>query len=151
MLILVCALLACSPQASTPTNAPASLPTSAPTSLARAVPDCMPNIVAALDVPATFAPRFPFPSDLRVSATSNYFNDPNHIKVVGYTTLAFMDTAKYLNNALPKVGYKIVNSDAEQSEAEASFIGNGFSGAYVVRPMRACPSVTELTVVTLKQ
>ncbi|MEP7199501.1 MAG: hypothetical protein ABI874_06775 [Chloroflexota bacterium] len=114
-------------------------------------PACAPRVPAGLFMPTNFAPGFPFPPNLKLFKVAMLHNNPNEAQVVGYTPQTLNDALQWLARELPRAGYEVRNVDAEPGEADAQFVGNGWSGAYWVRDVGNCPGVTEWVVIALKR
>ena len=60
------------------------------------------------------------------------------------------EAAAFFGDALPERGYQVGIGDAEGSESEAPFTGNGFRGKWRVNGIPDCAAV-KLTLVLIEQ
>lgn len=70
--------------------------------------------------------------------------------LVGAVPGDLQDAASFFNDVLPERGYRVGIGDAEGTESEAPFTGNGFRGKWRVNGIPDCAAV-RLTLVLIDQ
>jgi hypothetical protein len=114
------------------------------------LPSCAPTNEPSVDLPANFAPNFPFPPGLRPIRAGSLNNNPNYVQVIGYVPLTLQDGVRYVLNEFPKAGYILGRGDSESGEAEATFTGNGWRGGFRMNVLPTCPGMTIWLIVVIK-
>jgi hypothetical protein len=114
---------------------------------ARALPAC------AKKSPAVARPRelpagFPLPPGTRITTARSL--NPSQLLIGGVIPADLQDAAGFFAETLPERGYQVGVGDAEATEAEAPFTGNGFRGRWRVNEIPDCPALT-LTLILIKQ
>jgi hypothetical protein len=93
-------------------------------------------------------PGFPLPAGTRIT-TARRLN-PSQLLIGGVIPADLQDAAGFFDTLLPERGYQVGVGDAEATEAEAPFTGNGFRGRWRVNEIADCPALT-LTLILIKQ
>ncbi|MGH7541108.1 MAG: hypothetical protein ACRELC_08925, partial [Gemmatimonadota bacterium] len=70
--------------------------------------------------------------------------------VVGLVPVELQEAAAFFNGTLPDHGYEVGIGDAEGTESEAPFTGNGYRGKWRVNSIPDCDAV-RLTLVLIEQ
>ena len=70
--------------------------------------------------------------------------------VIGAIPADLQEAAAFFSDALPEQGYQVGIGDAEGTESEAPFTGNGYRGKWRVNEIPDCPALT-LTLVLIEQ
>lgn len=81
------------------------------------------------------------------SAESPY---ESQLVVLGLVPVDLQEAEAFFSEALPERGYQVGVGDAEGTESEAPFTGNGFRGKWRVNGIADCPAV-RLTLVLIEQ
>lgn len=112
----------------------------------RALPAC-----AGAD-PASPAPElpvdFPLPPGTAIVSSESPF--PSQVVVAALVPGELPDAAAYFNDVLPEDGYEVGIGDAEGTESEAPFTGNGYRGKWRLNSIPECDAV-RLTLVLIEQ
>ncbi len=75
---------------------------------------------------------------------------PSQLIVAGAIPADLQDAASFFTRTLPEHGYQVGVGDAEGSESEAPFTGNGYRGKWRVNEIPDCPAL-KLTLVLIEQ
>lgn len=103
---------------------------------------------AGVEPPPGFPDDFPLPpGTVPISADSPF---EGQLVLVAAIPADLQEAAIFFNAALPKSGYRIGIGDAEGTESEAPFTGNGFRGKWRVNGIPGCDAV-KLTLVLIDQ
>lgn len=113
----------------------------------RTLPACA-NAGAGVSPPESFPTDFPLPSGTVLSSAESPFE--GQLVLVGAIPGDLQDAAAFFNDALPGRGYQVGIGDAEGTESEAPFTGNGFRGKWRVNGIPDCAAV-KLTLVLIEQ
>lgn len=92
--------------------------------------------------------HFPLPPGTAILSSASPF--PSQIVVLGVIPADLQQAAAFFNGTLPEHGYEVGIGDAEGSESEAPFTGNGYRGRWRVNEIPECPAV-RLTLVLIEQ
>jgi hypothetical protein len=114
---------------------------------ARPLPACA-GSVPAVTTESPLPSDFPLPAGTRITSATTL--SQNQILVAGLVPADLQEAAAFFNEMLPERGYQVGVGDAEATEAEAPFTGNGFRGRWRVNEIPACPALT-LTLVLIAQ
>lgn len=113
----------------------------------RVLPACA-GAGTGVDPPKTFPDDFPLPSGTVITSADSPFD--GQLVLVGAVPGDLQEAAGFFNAALPERGYEVGIGDAEGSESEAPFTGNGFRGKWRVNGIPDCAAV-RLTLVLIEQ
>lgn len=112
-----------------------------------ALPACA-GAGAGVELPAGFPDDFPLPpGTVPISADSPF---EGQLVVVAAVPADLQEAAIFFNAALPQQGYRVGIGDAEGTESEAPFTGNGYRGKWRVNGIPDCDAV-KLTLVLIDQ
>lgn len=101
-----------------------------------------------MELPPGFPGDFPLPpGTVPISADSPF---EGQLVLVAAVPADLQEAAIFFNAALPKSGYRIGIGDAEGTESEAPFTGNGYRGKWRVNGIPGCDAV-KLTLVLIDQ
>ena len=92
--------------------------------------------------------HFPLPPGTEIVSTASPF--PSQVVVLGLVPGDFQAAAAFFNENLAEHGYESGIGDAEGSESEAPFTGNGYRGKWRVNSIPDCDAV-RLTLVLIEQ
>jgi hypothetical protein len=124
-------------------GAVAAAPTVASTPLP--MPACAGGLTPT-PLPPDFPPAFPFPPGAVLTVGRDMGNGG---RVVGGFAPGGIDTARaWLDAALPGAGFEVTHSEAESSEAEGDFKGQGVAGRWRVGKLNKCDGAVSITVLT---
>jgi hypothetical protein len=113
----------------------------------RSLPPCA-GARALVETPPGFPADFPLPpGTVLTSAASPY---ANQLVVLGLIPGDVQEAAGFFSDSLPDSGYQVGVGDAEGTESEAPFTGNGFRGKWRVNGITGCDAV-KLTLVLIEQ
>jgi hypothetical protein len=124
-----------------------SEPKSSPAQPTRALPPCAGKSPAVARPPGLPA-DFPLPPGTRI--TTGRSLSASQFLIGGVIPADLQETAGFFDEALPEQGYQVGIGDAEATEAEAPFTGNGFRGRWRVNEIPDCPALT-LTLILIRQ
>lgn len=113
----------------------------------RVLPPCA-KASTSVSPPDAFPRDFPFPSGTVLTSGETPF--PGQLVVVAAIPGDLQEAAAFFSDALPERGYRVGVGDAEGSESEAPFTGNGFRGKWRVNGIPDCAAV-KLTLVLIEQ
>ena len=68
--------------------------------------------------------------------------------VTGVTSTPFKQVLAYLNGPLQQAGFKVVNGETEEHDAEANWQGNQFKGRWAIRESATCSGETVIQVLS---
>jgi hypothetical protein len=108
------------------------------------LPACAGTGTSPPDLPVDF----PLPPGTGVLSSESPF--ANQLVVLGLIPGELHDAASFFNETLPAHGYRIGIGDAEGTESEAPFTGNGYRGRWRVNAIPDCAAL-RLTVVLIEQ
>ncbi len=91
---------------------------------------------------------FPLPPGTGVISSESPF--ANQLVVLGVVPGDLQDAASFFNEALPDHGYQVGIGDAEGTESEAPFTGNGYRGRWRVNAIPDCAAL-RLTLIFIEQ
>jgi hypothetical protein len=111
---------------------------------APSLPACAGTGTSPPDLPIDF----PLPPGTGVVSSESPF--ANQIVVLGVVPGDLQDAASFFNETLPDHGYQIGIGDAEGTESEAPFTGNGYRGRWRVNAIPDCAAL-RLTLVLIEQ
>jgi hypothetical protein len=75
---------------------------------------------------------------------------PGQLVVLGAIPADLQEATEFFSDALPERGYQVGVGDAEGTESEAPFTGNGYRGKWRVNEIPDCPAL-RLTLVLIEQ
>jgi hypothetical protein len=113
----------------------------------RTLPACA-EAGPAVALPEGMPADFPLPSGTVVTSADSPFE--GQLVLVGAVPGDLQEAAAFFNDALPEEGYQVGIGDAEGTESEAPFTGNGFRGKWRVNGIPDCRAV-RLTLVLIEQ
>ncbi len=114
-------------------------------------PPCASPVEQPIDLPVNFAPDFPLPTGAKLLRFFTLRNDTHvQLQIIGVVPLNLHDSTQYIKSELPKAGYLITASDAEATESEGLFKGNGWIGSYRVNLIDGCDVATTWVIRVLK-
>lgn len=108
------------------------------------LPECAGTGTSPPDLPVDF----PLPPGTRVVSSESPFE--NQLVVLGIVPGDLQDAASFFNETLPDHGYRIGIGDAEGTESEAPFTGNGYRGRWRLNAIPDCAAL-RLTLVLIEQ
>ena len=108
------------------------------------LPECAGTATFPPDLPVDF----PLPPGTEVITSESPF--PNQLVVFGVIPADLQEAATFFNETLPEHGYQVGVGDAEGTESEAPFTGNGYRGRWRVNEIAEC-SALRLTLVLIEQ
>lgn len=114
---------------------------------ARVLPACA-KARAADSPPPELPVQFPLPPGTVISSVDS--PHPSQLVVAGVIPADLQDAASFFTKALPEHGYQVGVGDAEGTESEAPFTGNGYRGKWRVNEIPDC-SALKLTLVLIEQ
>lgn len=91
---------------------------------------------------------FPLPAGTRIVSSDSPY--ANQLVVLGLVPGDLQDAAAFFNETLPDHGYQVGIGDAEGTESEAPFTGNGYRGRWRVNAIPDCAAL-RLTLVLIEQ
>lgn len=101
-----------------------------------------------VELPPGFPGDFPLPrGTVPISADSPF---EGQLILVAAIPADLQEAAIFFSAALPKSGYRVGIGDAEGTESEAPFTGNGYRGKWRVNGIPDCDAV-KLTLVVIEQ
>ena len=95
-----------------------------------------------------FSTDFPLPPGTVLTSAASPFE--GQLVVVGVIPGDLQEAAGFFSDALPDHGYQVGIGDAEGTESEAPFTGNGYRGKWRVNGIPDCHAV-KLTLVLIEQ
>jgi hypothetical protein len=98
--------------------------------------------------PSGLPPEFPLPAGTRITIARRL--NPSQLLIGGVIPADLQDAAGFFDKSLPERGYQVGVGDAEATEAEAPFTGNGFRGRWRVNEIPDCRAL-RLTLILIKQ
>jgi hypothetical protein len=110
------------------------------------LPACAPAIPAG--PPPEVPVEFPLPPGTAIVSSASPF--PSQIVVLGIVPAELQEAASFFNDTLPDHGYEVGIGDAEGTESEAPFTGNGYRGRWRVNEIPDCRAL-RLTLVLIEQ
>jgi hypothetical protein len=113
----------------------------------RPLPVCA-GTAPAVPAESSLPRDFPLPPGTRITSATTLSR--NQVLIAGLIPADLQDAATFFSEMLPERGYQVGVGDAEATEAEAPFTGNGFRGRWRVNEIRDCPALT-LTLVLIEQ
>jgi hypothetical protein len=114
---------------------------------APALPSCAGDTSSGSQAPE-LPIAFPLPPGTAIVSSASPF--PSQIVVLGLVPADLQEAASFFNDTLPDHGYEVGIGDAEGSESEAPFTGNGYRGRWRVNEIPDCAAV-RLTLVLIEQ
>jgi hypothetical protein len=91
---------------------------------------------------------FPLPGGTGIISSESPF--ANQLVVLGVVPGDLQDAASFFNETLPDHGYQVGIGDAEGTESEAPFTGNGYRGRWRVNAIPDCAAL-RLTLIFIEQ
>jgi hypothetical protein len=119
-------------------------PETTPVPPAPKLPACAGKGTSPPDLPVDF----PLPPGTGVISSESPFS--NQLVVLGLIPGELQNVASFFNETLPDHGYRIGIGDAEGTESEAPFTGNGYRGRWRVNAIPDCAAL-RLTLVLIEQ
>jgi hypothetical protein len=119
-------------------------PETTPVEPAPELPACAGTGTSPPDLPIDF----PLPPGTGVISSESPF--ANQLVVLGVVPGELQDAASFFNETLPDHGYQVGIGDAEGTESEAPFTGNGYRGRWRVNAIPDCAAL-RLTLVLIEQ
>jgi len=113
----------------------------------RSLPACA-NASAGVSLPEGFPTDFPLPSGTVLTSAESPF--AGQLVLIGAVPGDLQEAEAFFNDALPDRGYRVGIGDAEGTESEAPFTGNGYRGKWRVNGIPDCDAV-RLTLVLIDQ
>lgn len=68
--------------------------------------------------------------------------------VTAVTSTPFKQVLAFLNGPVQQAGFKVVNGETEEHDAEANWQGNQFKGRWAIRESGTCPGETVIQVLS---
>lgn len=75
-------------------------------------------------------------------------HDQNGTEFTGAVPADIPTIDTFFNTSLPAAGYKIKDSESEDTESEGTFQGNGMIGRWRARSIANCPGAVNLVMYT---
>lgn len=122
-------------------------PETSPGEPTRSLPTCA---KAPPAVPSPPRPPIDFPLPPGTVITSADSPHSGQLVIVGLVPADLQEAAAFFGASLPEHGFQVGVGDAEGSESEAPFTGNGYRGKWRVNEIPDCPALT-LTLVLIEQ
>ena len=98
-----------------------------------------------VDRPDGFPDDLPLPSSF--VATGSDERSEGRLVLDGVTTEDLRTTLHFLQQELPKAGYRLTEGEVEEDDAESNFSGHGMKGRWAIRVADGCTDRTTLSVV----
>ena len=98
-----------------------------------------------VDRPDSFPDDLPLPTSF--VATGADERSEGRVVLDGVTTDDFTTTLHFLQQELPKAGYRLTEGEVEEDDAESNFSGHGMKGRWAIRVADGCGDRTTLSVV----
>lgn len=114
---------------------------------ARPLPACA-RAVSADPAPPDLPADFPLPPGTAITSANS--PHPSQLVIVGVIPADLQEASAFFSEALPRQGYQVGVGDAEGTESEAPFTGNGYRGKWRVNEIPDCPAL-KLTLVLIEQ
>ncbi|GAC1560402.1 MAG: hypothetical protein NVS2B7_34840 [Herpetosiphon sp.] len=112
------------------------------------IPACA-NVTATVPRPPSFPTDFPLPPGTVLFKQEVRTDNRTIIYAVAPYDFATMQT--FMEQALPRAGYKLSGGEAEEGrEAESFYAGHNIRGRWVLHPVTSCPNTSSLTVLAAK-
>jgi hypothetical protein len=103
---------------------------------------------AAETPPSALPVEFPLPAGTVITSSKSPFE--SQVVVLALIPAELQEAASFFGRILPEHGYEVGIGDAEGTEAEAPFTGNGYRGKWRVNAIPDCRAV-RLTLVLIEQ
>ncbi len=105
---------------------------------------CLADAKRVSDLPAGFPADFPFPDQTVVYDAEDRGSDG--VVVTGVTSLPFKEVLAAMNGPAQDAGFKVVDGETEEHDAEANWTGKGFRGRWAIRESGSCDGETVVQV-----
>jgi hypothetical protein len=100
---------------------------------------CLRDATAVTATPDGYPASFPLPSGTVVFNVEDRGGDG--VVATGVTATRF-DDALHAMNAARRSGFKVIEGETEEGDAEANWTGNGFTGRWAIKKSATCPGET---------
>jgi hypothetical protein len=106
---------------------------------------CLADAHPVGDLPAGYPTDFPLPDGTVVYHVED--RGQEGVVATGVTRTAFPDVLTALN-AATSAGFKVTEGETEDHDAEANWIGNGYTGRWAIRESASCPGETVIQLLS---
>jgi hypothetical protein len=125
----------------TPAGSAGASPGPAQTS-APSLPPCA-QAGPPVSLPPEFPKNFPLPPGTVITASRHA--GPT-VVLEGFIPMELKEATRFFVQKLPDAGFRLGRGEAERSEAESRFGGDGVAGFFKVRSIEGCPGALQFTV-----